>query len=455
MGHHPTLKVLLLEDEPDVAKMLSWAIRDCGQFDVTFRTDSSQIDQWLKEDQPDLVLTDLMMPDLDGFEVIRRVKLYDPDLPVVVISAYASIENAVQAVRAGAFDFLAKPFQHENIELVLAKVRRTHDLRLRADRAARQEQSCDGALSALRGSSRAMQRLREWIIKVRDTQASVLIEGESGTGKELVAQALHGNRGPFVAINVAAIPLELAEAELFGYRRGAFTGATRDYPGLLKEAAGGVLFLDEINAMPMPLQAKLLRTLQNRSVRSLGSVEDQRLDFRLITATNQALDRLVDEGEFRRDLFHRINVLHIKIPPLRERVEDVVELAETFLLRYARAHRRPAIRRLQPDVVSALMSYSWPGNVRELENFIEQAVILCPDGLNRLPLNVFPEAIGGAGWLANEQHRGEQDASLAAMERRYIETVLAECENNKAKAARVLNIDYKTLLRKLDAWRNH
>ncbi len=452
------IRVLVLEDEPDVARMLSWAIKDSGRYEVTLNSDASDLEDSLAEVEPDLVLTDLMMPGRDGFDVIQTVKERDPDLPVVVISAYASLENAVEAVRMGAFDFLPKPFRPENIELMLAKVQRTHDLRLRADRATRSAQSCDPCLSALRGSSPIMQRLREWILKVRDTQANVVIEGESGTGKELVAQALHAGRGPFVAINVAAIPQDLAEAELFGYRRGAFTGADRDHPGLLVEASGGVLFLDEINAMPLGLQAKLLRTLQNRSVRALGCTEDRPLDFRLVTATNQPLEQAVEEGTFRRDLFHRINVLGVQLPPLRDRTEDIPELAESFVQRYARTHGRPVVRRLAPEAISALLGYEWPGNVRELENFIEQAVILCPDGLTSLPLGVFPDAIGGGGWRAGAEpglpDPGDTGATLAAVERRYIEAVLRETGNNKAQAARVLGIDYKTLLRKLAAWKD-
>ncbi|WP_083916892.1 sigma-54 dependent transcriptional regulator [Thioalkalivibrio sp. ALJ24] len=451
------VRVLVLEDEPDVARMLSWAIKACGSYEVTQTTDASALESSLDEVQPDLVLTDLMMPGRDGFDVIQTVKQRDPDLPVVVISAYASLENAVEAVRMGAFDFLPKPFRPENIELMLAKVQRTHDLRLRADRATRSAQSCDPCLNALRGSSPIMQRLREWILKVRDTRASVVIEGESGTGKELVAQALHAGQGPFVAINVAAIPAELAEAELFGYRRGAFTGADHDHPGLLVEASGGVLFLDEINAMPLGLQAKLLRTLQNRSVRALGSTEDRPLDFRLVTATNQPLEQAVEEGTFRRDLFHRINVLSVELPPLRDRKEDIPELAESFVRHYARTHGRSLVRRLEPEAISALLGYAWPGNVRELENFIEQAVILCPDGVSSLPLDVFPDAVGGGGWRASAEEDlsapGAGGATLAAVERRYIEAVLQDTGNNKARAARILGIDYKTLLRKLAAWK--
>ncbi|OOG21792.1 sigma-54-dependent Fis family transcriptional regulator, partial [Thioalkalivibrio denitrificans] len=266
------------------------------------------------------------------------------------------------------------------------------------------------------------------------------------------ASALHAGNGPYVAINMAAIPDDLAEAELFGYRKGAFTGANRDHPGLLQEASGGVLFLDEVNAMSASLQAKLLRSLQNRSVRPVGDTRDHPVDFRLLCASNRPLDAEVAEGRFRRDLFHRINVLHVTLPLLRERAEDIPELAEHFLRHYARTHGRN-VRRLAPEVVGALMAYGWPGNVRELENFVEQAVILCPDGVTDLPLEVFPDTVGGGGWLGESRETPRTGATLAAVERQYIENVLADCGNNKAQAARVLGIDYKTLLRKLSAWR--
>ncbi|WP_006746726.1 sigma-54-dependent transcriptional regulator [Thioalkalivibrio paradoxus] len=442
-------RILIVEDEPDVARMLARMIDDLGDYRIETCLDAAAFPGFLS-DPPDLVLTDLMMPGLDGFEVIERVKRVDPDLPVVVISAYATLENAVLAMRAGAFDFLAKPFRPESLELMLTKVQRDHGLRARAAAAASRAAVLDPHLNALRGTSPAMRSLREWILKVRDTRASVLIEGESGTGKELVASALHAGRGPFVAINLAAMPPDLAEAELFGYRKGAFTGATRDYPGLVMEATGGVLFLDEVNATPPHLQAKLLRCLQNRTVRALGDSREQTVDFRLLCASNQPLEQAVREHGFRQDLYYRLNVLHVTLPPLRDRVEDIPELAESFVRHYARLHGCPA-RRLAPDVLVALMGYSWPGNVRELENSIEQAVILCPRDAVALPLEVFPALLGGRG-ATGTGHDPGGGTTLAEVERRYIETVLADCGNNKAQAARTLGIDYKTLLRKLRAW---
>ncbi|HCX34633.1 MAG TPA: sigma-54-dependent Fis family transcriptional regulator, partial [Rhodocyclaceae bacterium] len=307
--------MLVVEDEPDVAAILKRIVDATGTWCARVLTDAAALDTAL-DPLPDLVFTDLAMPGLDGFEVIRRVGALDAGLPVVVISAHASLQNAVRAVKAGAFDFLAKPFKPESIELILAKAERNIDLRRRA--------TCvDPELAALIGESSAMRRVREWIATVRSTRANVLIEGESGTGKELAARAIHGGHGAYVAINAAAIPEALAEAELFGYRRGAFTGAVRDHAGLLREADGGTFFLDEVNATSVSLQAKLLRVLEDKRLRPVGGTQDLASDFRLICAANVSLDTLVGQGAFRRDLYHRINVLHLRLPSLRERREDI------------------------------------------------------------------------------------------------------------------------------------
>jgi len=444
------LDILVVEDEPDVAALLKRMLESCGPHRVRVETAPADLPALLRAAAPDLLFTDLMMPGLDGFEVIRQAQAYDPGLPVIVVSAYATLDNAVTAVKAGAFDFLAKPFGLEGVELVLAKARRELDSRARQAELCRQMQARDGDLGALRGDSPAMRRLRDWILQARGARANVLIEGESGTGKELVARALHGGQGTFVALNMAAIPDELAEAELFGCVKGAFTGATRDRAGLIREAHGGSLFLDEVNAMSPLIQAKLLRVLQDRRVRPLGADREEAVDFRLLAASNVPLAQKVAEGGFRRDLFHRLNVLNVCLPPLRERRADIAALAEFFVQRYARAHdRRP--RRLAPDAVLALMAADWPGNVRELENAIEQAVILCPQDAVEVPLSLLPESLGGRGWRGGAPEAGAgRPATLAEMERRYILSVLEQAGGNKSEAARVLEIGYKTLLRKLN-----
>ena len=451
-GKPPTespLTILVVEDEPDVAALLKRVIETCGPHRVRVETEPRELVALFKETKPDLIFTDLVMPGLDGFEVIRQAQAFDPDLPVIVVSAHATLDNAVKAVKAGAFDFLAKPFGLEAVELVLAKARREVESRARQAELCRQMQARDGDLNALQGASPAMQRLREWIMQVRGTRANVLIEGESGTGKELVARALHGGQGPFVALNMAAIPDDLAESELFGYARGAFTGATRERAGLIREAHGGSLFLDEVNAMSPLIQAKLLRVLQERRVRPLGADRDCEVDFRLLAASNVALEQKVAEGAFRRDLFHRLKVLNVRLPPLRERREDIAALAEFFVHRYARAQGR-RVRRLAPDAVPALVAADWPGNVRELENAVEQAVILCPQSALEVPLALLPENLGGRGWLGSTgEPASGRPATLAEVEHRYILSVLEQAGGNKSETSRILGIGYKTLLRKL------
>ncbi len=444
------LSILVLEDEPDVAALLARLIRACGPHRVREAIVPANLPALLAETDPDLVFTDLMMPGLDGLAAIRAAHNHDPDLPVIVVSAFATLDNAVAAVKAGAFDFLAKPFGLDAVELALAKAVREVENRARQAELCRQAQARDADLNALRGQSPAMVRLRDWIAQVRGTRANVLIEGESGTGKELVARALHAGQGPFVALNMSAIPDALAEAELFGYVKGAFTGAARDRPGLIRQAGGGSLFLDEVNAMSPLIQAKLLRVLQDRRVRPVGSDRDEAVEFRLLAASNVPLEEEVAVGRFRRDLFHRLNVLAVRLPPLRERREDIARLAEHFVNRYASAHGR-RVRRLSAEAIAALERADWPGNVRELENVIEQAVILSPDHLQEVPLALLSPHLGGQGWLgATPAADPDRPATLAEVELRHIHAVLAQAGGNKSEAARVLGIGYKTLLRKLN-----
>ncbi len=440
--------ILIVEDEPDVARTLQRVIEACGNYRVSLFIGEGELAARMAELRPDMLFTDLMMPGLSGLEVIRLARSLDPDLPVVVVSAYATLDNAVEAVKAGAFDFLPKPFSPESVDLMLAKVLRERELRTRAAEMVRLMAEHDPHLAALLGESAAMARLRQWVLTVRPTRASVLVEGESGTGKELIARAIHAGAGPFVAINMAAIPEALAETELFGYRRGAFTGAVRDSAGLMAEAHGGTLFLDEVNATPQALQAKLLRVLEDKRLRPLGAAKEVEAEFRLVCASNAPLEALVAGGGFRRDLYHRINVLSVRLPPLRERAGDIPLLAEHFLERYARAHGRN-VRRLAPEALAALAAAPWPGNVRELENAIEQAVILCPPERGDLPLAVLPPALGGQGWDESAVPPETGPLTLAEAERRHVREVLRQAGGNKAEAARLLAIDYKTLLRKL------
>lgn len=445
------VRVLVVDDEPDVGGLLKRLIQACGTYDVKVESAPFPVAQKLAAWPPDLVFTDLLMPGWSGFHLIEQVREFDAAIPVVVVSAYSTIENAVRAIKAGAFDFLAKPFDPESVELLLTKLRReTENRRIAAELASRVRES-DPYLRALVGVSRPMAQLREWVLRARAVNANVLLQGETGTGKELVARAVHGGRGPFIAVNMAAIPTDIAESELFGHRQGAFTGASTARSGLMVEAHGGTLFLDEINAATSALQAKLLRAVEEKSVRPVGGNQTVSVDFRLVCASNEDLGALVAAGRFRRDLFHRIQVLTFTLPPLRERADDIFALANEFLQRYSRAHGRH-LNRFTSEVQAAFEQRGWPGNVRELENLVEQLVILAPDGATEVDARTYR----GVSEMANPEHEPAQPAdhlapgpTLAVIEARYIQSVLRFTGGNKAQAARILRIDYKTLLRKL------
>jgi DNA-binding NtrC family response regulator len=435
-----------VDDDAEVASVLKRVLESLGDFEVSLCAPTAEMGARLDACRPDIVFTDLVMPGLDGFGVIELVRARDPEVPVIVLSGYSSLENAVKAIKAGAFDFLAKPFDPDSVELVLAKAVREVRSRWEAGERARQLVNGDRYLAALVGASRPMQALRDWVLKVRSVNTSVLIEGETGTGKELVARAIHAGAGPFVAVNVAAIPTELAESEFFGHRQGAFTGATQERTGLFAEANGGTLFLDEINAMDLSLQAKLLRVVQERTFRPVGSSREVATEFRLVCATNAPLDQQVAAGKFRRDLFHRINVLTFRLPSLRDRAEDIAALAQLFMERFSRLHRRN-LRRIAPACLTLLTMRPWEGNIRELENVIEQAVIYADPATTELDAGTVGDLFGGAQgeWSA----AGERPPSLARMQSLYIRSVLERTGGNKAEAARILDIDYKTLLRHL------
>ena len=445
-GGSEPIRVCIFDDDPEVGSILKRVLESLGDFDVHVQAEVCDVGMQISAWRPDIVFTDLVMPQMDGFQVIERVRVCDPEVPVIVLSGYSSLENAVKAIKAGAFDFLAKPFDPDSVELVLAKAVREIYQRREATERTRRIVNQDTYLAALVGYSRPMHLLREWILKVRSVQTSVLIQGETGTGKELVARAIHAGNGPFVAVNVAAIPTDLAESEFFGHRQGAFTGATQERPGLFAEANGGTLFLDEINAMDLSLQAKLLRVVQERTYRPVGASREVSTEFRLICATNERLEKLVESGKFRRDLYHRIKVLACTLPALRDRVEDIPALAQLFVERFSRLHMRN-LRRLAPATVTFLMTRKWPGNIRELENVIEQAVIYADLAATELDASLVGELFGEARTGAN---MGNSPMTLAQMQSLYIRQILERADVNKSEAARLLNIDYKTLLRHLN-----
>ena len=396
----------------------------------------------------DMALVDLRMPDLDGLAVLKQLAMIQPDLPVVILTAFATIETAIEAVNAGAFDYLSKPFRMEEIKIV---VRRTLDARrlARENLQYRQELGARYGFEGLIGQSHQMVEIYKLIARMAALDTTVLIEGETGTGKELVARAIHGASAraarPFVVVDCAALPETLFESELFGHERGAFTGAFAARRGLLETSTGGTCFLDEIGELTAPLQAKLLRTLQDRSIRRVGGNDAIPVDVRVVAATNRDLRRLIADGGFRDDLYYRLNVVTITVPPLRERASDIPLLAQHFLEIFARRGGR-AVKRLAPEAVALLTAYRWPGNVRELEHVIERATALSSS--ETLLLDDFPPH------LHEERDRAprlpSEGMTLEDVKRWYVNKVLEEAGGNKLRAAELLGIDRRTLYRILE-----
>ncbi len=405
-----------------------------------------------QEKKFDVVLTDIYMPDLNGLEVAREFRRMSPETKIIVMTAQGSLEVAMQAVEEGAFDFIAKPF---NIDEALALVGRAARHSATAP-AAIQESEQDFSASGLIGHSPQMAKAYKLTAHAARSDATVLIEGESGAGKELIARAIHRNsaraKRPFIALNCSAMTETLLESELFGYTRGSFTGAVADRPGLFESADGGTIFLDELGATSQSFQASLLRTLQEKEVRRIGATVARKVDARVIGATNVNLEELVKCGAFRSDLFYRLSVLVISLPPLRERgASDIALLARYFLRKRGQEHGGQI--QIGENALDLLSRYSWPGNVRELENCIEYAVAVCNDRLitiNDLPRRIVERAAPrveptpppGASFI-------DDRPSLAEMERRYVRLILSETDGNKSRAAEILGIDRRTIYRYL------
>jgi two-component system, NtrC family, response regulator AtoC len=447
-------RILIVEDDDEIRSAAQDALEELG-YDAYTEASADRALALIHRHVPAAVVADVRMPGMDGIEFCKRLTGDWPQVPVVLMTAFGDVDMAVDALRAGAFDFITKPISFEHLASVLNRAVTQRPL-VPAMVRLEDPDVPEGSYDGLVGSSEALRAVMERIARVAPTQATVLITGESGTGKELVARAVHRGSprrdGPFVALSCAAMPHDLLEAELFGYRRGAFTGAAQSRDGLFQRADGGTLFLDEIGDMPLSLQPKLLRALEERRVRPLGSPQEVPLDVRIVAATNRDLEAAVRLGHFREDLLFRLNVHHIQVPPLRERGDDVMELARHFLARSASAIRTepgappPAAPQLTPEAEQLLRAHHWPGNVRELENSLSAAIALAVSGrigVHELPARLKAQAARGSTPPPVEP------ASLEEVERRHIEIVLRATGWNKALAARKLGIDRATLYRKL------
>ncbi|MDD5758911.1 MAG: sigma-54 dependent transcriptional regulator [Desulfobulbaceae bacterium] len=390
--------ILIVDDEPNYQIVLSEFLRDEG-FETLTADNGQQAIDLVKSHDVDLVITDMQMPGMDGFALLQAIKEHHSALPVIMITAYGEVEKAVRAMQLGAFNYLTKPFNNDEL-LACATKAIEHFGLAEENKRLRREISGRDQFDQLVGKNKAMQQLYGLIERVAPSQANVLISGESGTGKELVARAIHDNsdrgQGPFVTVNCGAIPEALLESEFFGHERGAFTGAIAMRKGKFELADRGTIFLDEIGEMPLPLQVKLLRVLQEKSFERVGGEKLIHVDVRIVAATNKDLKEEVSLGNFREDLFYRLNVVHLPLPPLRERPDDIPMLAEYFVRKYAVQGGRPELS-LAPDTVRFLASLPWDGNVRELENTIERATILCPGSVIE-PEDVQPMSGGLTGY---------------------------------------------------------
>ena len=443
--------ILVIDDKESMRQMLAKTLESEG-FEVdTARDGEGGLDK-AKEKRFDLILTDLKLPKMDGLEVLSSIKDLDPEVAVIVMTAYGTIETAVQAIKQGAFDFLTKPFDVDHLHVLIQRA--LENRRLLAENVLlREELAHNLGFTEIIGKSEKMKEVTRLVKKVASSDTTVLLLGESGTGKELFARAIHGlsprKSGPYVAINCAAIPRELLENELFGSERGAYTGAVTRKMGKFEIAEKGTIFLDEIGDLDIALQAKILRVLQEKRFERLGGTKTINIDVRVIAASNFDLKKAIEKKNFREDLYYRLSVFPIHIPPLRERREDISELADFFIRKYCLEMKKEK-KSLSKEALSLMDKYHWPGNVRELENTIERAIILCegkkilPEHLAiRLPSNSEIRLREGAGLKEVSQY------AQAEAERAMILRVLNQTRGNKRKTAEILKIDYTTLFEKI------
>ena len=447
-------KILVVDDDEGVRQVLGQSLQESG-YGVTGVDSGERAVAAVREGAFGLIILDMVLPRVDGLEVLKEITALRPEIPIIMITGYASVETAIKAMKMGAVDYVVKPFRMEEVELVVAKALERSHLRRENTYLRRQLESTYGVHNII-GQSVEMRRIFGLIEQVASARSTILITGASGTGKELIAKALHFNgerrNQPFVSVNCGGIPDTLLEDELFGHVKGAFTDAVADRPGRFEAADSGTLFLDEIGNMSMSLQIKLLRVLQEREFLSLGGTKKISVDVRIIAATNMDLKKMMEEGRFREDLYYRLNVIHINIPSLRERREDIPLLIHHFLNKYCREMNVP-LKRFTPDALKTLMEFSWPGNVRQLENVIERAVALSfgKEDLGRedLPREVLEEGaiempmlqVGGDGFSLDEV--------LATYEQKMLYQALEHSRWVKTRAAELLKIKRTTLIEKM------
>jgi DNA-binding NtrC family response regulator len=441
--------ILVVDDDSDMCELLSEVLKGEGMCVSAF-SDGLEACKALKREEFDVVITDLKMKGLKGLDVLAEVKKTAPATPVIIITAFGTVESAIKAMKMGAYDYIMKPFQ---TDAILLTVRKALENRLLKKEVVRLKKEVESRYSFHRiiGKSAPMQKIYDLIERIGDSSHNVLITGESGTGKELVARAIHysGDRkaGPFTAVNCAAIPETLLESELFGYKKGAFTDAKSDKWGLLFQAEGGTVFLDEVTEMSPVLQAKLLRVIEEREVRPLGDINSHPIDVRFIASSNRNIKDVIAQGQFREDLYYRLKVIDIELPPLRDRKEDIPLLMRYFIEKYGEESKKK-VNDVSEEALKILMAYPWPGNVRELENIIQRAIALSRQEV------ILPEDLPAS--MSQEMdddlvEKGLREKyTIDQLEKEYIRRILVEVAGNKTKAAELLGLDRKTLYRKLE-----
>ena len=444
-----TYKILVIDDDVEMCALLSDVLKGEGWSTVSIN-DSLEASKILRKEEFDVIITDLKMKGLKGLDLLAEARKMASLTPVIIITAFGTIESAIKAMKMGAYDYVTKPFRTDEIVLTVKKALENRLLKKEVVRL-KKEVETRYHFHRLTGKSPSMQKIYDLIERISGSSNNVLITGESGTGKELVAKAIHysGSRkgGPFIAVNCAAIPETLLESELFGYKRGAFTDAKADKKGLLFEATAGTIFLDEITEMPLVLQAKLLRVIEEREVRPLGDTHAHPIDARIISSSNRDMKDVIHQGRFREDLYYRLKVIDIELPPLRERREDIPLLVEHFVQRFGQEPKK-RVSRVSEEALKALINYTWPGNVRELENVIQRAITLCQHDVilpEDLPASILQEP------KENLLDKGlRENYTMDQLEKEYVRRVLIEVGGNKSKAAQILGFDRKTLYRKLE-----
>lgn len=466
MSATPQYKIVVVDDERSILYTLEGLLKRYG-YDAHTANTAAIGRSMVQKIRPDLVLLDLGLPDADGLDVLRELKLENPELQIIILTAHDSLSNAIDSIKLGAFHFIAKPYVPEELVNLIGRaleqrsvVREAASLRVEKQQLSRRLATAERQLAPVIKSP-SMQQVQELLQRVAPTDANVLLLGESGVGKEVMANQLHRlsrrASGPLVKLNCAAFPANMIEAELFGYVKGAFTGAVADFPGMIAEASGGTLFLDEIAEMPPDLQTRFLRVLQEREYRHLGSTKTHSADFRLVAATNRHVQDAIRSGAFRQDLYYRLNTFQLEIPPLRKRREDIPALIATFLKRFSQQIGRDEPK-ISPEAMGKLLEYSWPGNIRELQNAIEYCVILADRDTvteKQLPKELLLPAVLQGVRLNGASLPGDETLNLDQQERETILKALAQAHGNKKKAAEILGIHRPTLYSKLKRYDIH